>query len=67
MTSMVVTKWFRDVGDGPQFNHISNGYNPDHETPAWVSEEQRKAWVNSIWAPERGELKDGVLLDGESR
>lgn len=58
---MIVTKWYRDTGDGLEFNHISNGFNPDHETPAWVSEDQRKTWTNQLWAPKQGKLEDGVL------
>lgn len=61
MSAQIVTRWFRDVGEGREFNHISLGFNPDHDEPAWVSEEQRKSWRNSIWVPERAVLRDGVL------
>jgi hypothetical protein len=58
---MIVTKWYRDIGDGMEFNHISTGFNPDHDEPAWVTDMQRRMWLNSLWAPQEAELVDGVL------
>lgn len=63
-TAMIVTCWYRDVGDGPKFNHMSNGYHEDHDEPAYVTEEQRKAWENCIWIPRRAELIDGKVIGG---
>lgn len=59
---LLITQWFRDVGDGPEFNHISNGYHPSHEEPAYVTERQRREWRGSIWAP-----RPAWLVNGEVR
>lgn len=58
---MIVTLWWRQNEDSFEFNHLSLGYHPDHEEPAYVSEAQRRAWSRSIWAPEQAELVNGEV------
>lgn len=59
---ILITKWYRDIGEGLEFNHISVGYHPDHDEPAYVSEEQRRMWKGGIWVAERAVLRDGVVV-----
>jgi hypothetical protein len=69
MTS-VVTAWFRDVGDGLDFNHISDGWDPENDdTPEPKCPAQVKAWRGGIWLGRRAMLTDDVpprlvLLNG---
>jgi len=56
-----VTAWFRDVGDGLKFNHISDGWDPDNDDqPPAKTEAQGKAWRGGIWIGREGLLTDDV-------
>lgn len=61
---MIVTLWSRDVdGNGQQFNHLSHGFHPEHDAPAYVSEAQRIAWKDGIWCGKRAELVNGKVVE----
>jgi hypothetical protein len=59
-----VTVWYRDIGKGLVFNHISDGYDIAQIVPVPVNEHQRKAWKGSLWDPRRACLRNGVLYIG---
>lgn len=62
---LLVTRWFRDVGDGMKFNHISSGYNQDHDEPAYVTEAQKRAWSGSIWSGLRAYLVNNEVTSND--
>ena len=56
-----VTAWYRDVGEGMKFNHISDGF--DHENddnPIPKTDEQRKAWRGGLWIGREAVLTDDI-------
>lgn len=57
MSIRIMTAWYRDG----EFNHVSFGFHPDHLEPAYVSDEQRKAWLNQAWRAKPATLRNGVL------
>ncbi len=59
---MIVTLWYRDTGTGREYNHMSPGYSDDCYTPSYVTEEQRLAWRNSIWVPQKSKLINGRIV-----
>lgn len=80
MTASLITCWYRlvkiedRITGAPevvaQFNHISNGYDPEEHAPRPTSETQRVAWAGVKWEARRGRLRNGhvredsVLHDG---
>jgi hypothetical protein len=63
---MIVTAWYRSEAAGPTFNHISNGYHPDHLDPAPMFEGQRAAWRGAFWIPREAVLENGVVTERDS-
>lgn len=57
MNEQIVTAWYKDG----EYNHLSIGFHPDHYEPAYMSEGQRKAWLNAAWTPREAILSHGVL------
>ena len=60
---LIVTAWYRDLGDGLQYNHYSVGFNELHEDPAYMFESQRIAWAGWIWVGKKSTLIDGVVAE----
>ena len=60
---VIVTAGYRKSGEVPQFNHFSLGFRPDHDETALVSDEQAKAWCDSIWIPKRAILRDRAVRE----
>jgi hypothetical protein len=53
----VITTWYRN----DEFNHISEGWNPDKTIPDAVTDEQRKSFNGAKWRSKRAELRNGVV------
>lgn len=62
---MIVTCWYRDLGDGPRYSHYSCGYDPDAERPPYMFESQRKAWADGVWVGRKAELDDRMVIRSE--
>jgi hypothetical protein len=62
-----VTIWYRDDGSGTEFNHISLGWFEAQLGPAYVNENQRKAWKKCVWVAKRGVLREGIIFEEEKR
>lgn len=61
MAHQIVTAWFRDVGQGLKFNHISDGFEPEKtDAPEPKVAEQRKIWRNGVWLGLEAHLTDDV-------
>lgn len=52
----IVTIWSRkeEIQSEYQFNHISDGFDPDTKTPPACTPDQAKAWKNADWLGEEG-------------
>ena len=63
MSEFLVTCWYRDLGNGFEFNHISSGFNPGHDEPPYVTEQQGKNWCDGLWLPKKAVIRDGVVYE----
>lgn len=65
MNSKIITIWdiwnFRDRCI--EFNHISDGYDPEEPEPIPNSPGQSAAWAGRGWHPRAAMLNDGVVVE----
>lgn len=60
---MIVTCWYRLTPDGWKFNHVSDGFHPLHEEPAWMFESQERAWDGAYWLAKLAMLVNGKIQE----